>query len=143
MDIAVIGCFTPRRGKIYDQLKPWNLSNIQGFGTDRDLKLFKHKILLNIHRNEDTLVFEEIRCTRCIFNKMIVITEDSINIDNYMYRKHIIVVPYNDIVSKTIDVIQKYDYYYNLLFHDFHPTTKFYEPDVNRGHFLENALAGP
>jgi hypothetical protein len=95
------------------------VTNIQGFKLERDKELFKHKILLNIHNtigNDKFSIFEEIRCTRCIFNKMIVITEESDNIDAYMYRKHIIVVPYNQLAEKTIDVLANYSTYYVKLF---------------------------
>jgi hypothetical protein len=79
-DIAVIGCWNDE----YRQNITNNISNIhiiEGFGIERDEQLFKHKILLNIHYNKNFKIFEQMRCNRCIFNKMIVITEFSIDID--------------------------------------------------------------
>lgn len=92
---------------------------IKGYGSIRDAQLFQYKIILNIHYNIGYKVFEEIRCNRCIFNKMIVISETSV-MDEYNYlKKHMVVVPYNDIVEKVKDVYNNYDKYYNELFESY------------------------
>ncbi len=93
------------------------INNICGFNLeDRDIPLFQHKILLNIHFNENYKIYEEIRCTRCTLNNMIVITEESDNLSEYMYYDKIIEVKYDEIVDKTIEVLENYDDYYKKLF---------------------------
>ena len=48
---------------------------VAGWGQERDQELFKHKILVNIGLSHDRMIFEALRCYRCLFNKMIVISE--------------------------------------------------------------------
>lgn len=82
-----------RRDRIFDTIrkrcKRINkfpiMSYISTFGKERDDLLFKHKILLNIHGRDNYNVFEEIRCNRCIINKIIVITENSTYLDDYYF----------------------------------------------------------
>ena len=125
-DVAIIGLNlknknkqNTQRNKIYHLLKEKGIkiNNICGFDLDdRDIPLFQHKILLNIHFNENYKIYEEMRCTRCTLNNMIVITEESDNLSEYMYYDKIIEVKYEEIVDKTIEVLENYDYYYKKLF---------------------------
>ena len=123
-DVAIIGLNLKKnrnehRNKIYHLLKEKGvkINNICGFNLeDRDIPLFQHKILLNIHFNENYKIYEEMRCTRCTLNNMIVITEESDNLSEYMYYDKIIEVKYEEIVDKTIEVLENYDYYYKKLF---------------------------
>ena len=122
-DVAIIGLdlindCSSRRYQIYSKLKNLGvkINNITGFYDDRDKLLFKHKILLNIHYDKDYKIFEEIRCTRCVFNKMIVITEESQNLEEYMYYDKIIEVKYDKIIDKTLEILKNYDYNYKMLF---------------------------
>jgi len=48
---------------------------------------------------------------------MIVITEESDNLSEYMYYDKIIEVKYEEIVDKTIEVLENYDHYYTKLFY--------------------------
>lgn len=125
-DVAIIGLNlknknkqNTHRNKIYHLLKEKGvkINNVCGFNLeDRDIPLFQHKILLNIHFDENYKIYEEIRCTRCTLNNMIVITEESDNLSEYMYYDKIIEVKYEEIVDKTIEVLENYDYYYKKLF---------------------------
>ncbi len=92
---------------------------IKGYGPHRDIQLFQYKIILNIHYNIGYKVFEEIRCNRCVFNKMIVISETSIFDEQNYLKKHMIITPYNDFVKKVEDVINNYDKYYKELFDNY------------------------
>lgn len=122
-DVAIIGELKncKRRRKIYQELKKRkvNIINILGWSKERDNKLFRSKIILNIHYSDNYKIFEEIRCNRCIFNKIIVLTEDSDNIDEFMFRDNIVVSNYNDIRNKTIEIIDNYEKYYKKLFEKF------------------------
>ena len=93
---------------------------ISGFGRERDEIIFKYKIILNISYIKDVYrIFESFRCDRCIYNKMIVISDIKENIDNYYLHKHIIFVDYDKLVDKIVDVVNNYESYYNKLFSDF------------------------
>ena len=122
-DIAYIGHFIDERNYRMNIINSLNKSNIKtneikGFDIERDNLLFKYKILLNIHYNEEYNIFEQMRCNRCIFNKVIVITQKSIDID-FELKEYIIECEYNNLVETTISVINNYTYYYNKLFANF------------------------
>lgn len=126
-DVAYIGEYGDiYRKNIIDKLTSNNITSNQIFGFDRnrDDNLFKHKILLNIHFNERFKIFEEIRCNRCIFNKMIVITEKSLNIE-YELKQYIIECDYDNLVDTVAGVLNNYEFYYNKLFNNF---------DINKIH---------
>ena len=92
---------------------------IKGFGAQRDQLLFTHKILINISHNPQYNILETMRCDRCIYNKMIVISDYKEDMEKYYLKEHIIFVPYNEIVKKVIEVMQNYKYYYDILFKNF------------------------
>ena len=97
-----------------------NVDIISGFNKDRDNELFKYKIILNISYFSDNYkIFESLRCDRCIYNKMIVISDLKDDINDYYLYKYIIFVNYNEIVNTVINVINNYEYYYNKLFSNF------------------------
>jgi hypothetical protein len=119
-DIAIIGDWNSAyRLNIKNNLENRTKINlIEGFDNERDLILFKHKILLNVHYDESYKIFEQMRCNRCILNKMIVITEKSLDTD-FELKEYIIECDYDNLIETTIDVLKNYDYYYNKLFKDF------------------------
>ena len=120
-DVAIIGKLNNRRKNIYNELKKnkVNIINIIKWSKERDDKIFKSKIILNIHYSDEYNIFEELRCNRCIFNKVIVLTEQSKNLDNFMFKNNIIVSKYKNLVNKTIDILKNYEEYYNNLFCNF------------------------
>ena len=93
-----------------------NYLDIKGWGIKRDRLLFRSKILINIHYNSSYEIFEEIRCNRCIFNKIIVISEYSKDWKKFKYRHNMIFTDYDNIINKTKEVLNNYNYYYSLLF---------------------------
>lgn len=116
-NVAAVGCWDDSyRMNITNKIQ--NINIIDGFGMDRDERLFKHKILLNVHFNERFKIFEQLRCNRCIFNKMIVITERSLHINDEL-KEYIIECDYDDLVSTTKHVLENYDFYYNKIFKNF------------------------
>ena len=86
------------------------------YGEERDTELFRHKILVNIHYLDFFSIHEQIRTTRCIFNKMIVITEPSLDDSLVPLRDFMIIVPYDQIPDMAARVLANYDHYYNKLF---------------------------
>lgn len=114
-EVVFIGLLNERR---YNTLLKINciVTYIQGIDLERDKILFGHKILVNIHYRDDYNVFEEIRCNRCIFNKMIVISEKSIHMENYRLKKYMIECSLDEIPDMVEKVLNDYDYYYTKLF---------------------------
>ncbi len=132
-DICMIYPYkSQRRNNIIEKLKTRgiNVNIISGFLGNRDKELLKYKILLNIHYDEDYKIFEELRCNRCVYNKMIVITEKSLFDDIYLLKKHLIICNYDEIVEKVIEVLNNYDFYYNYLFQSFDKYLNIYENDL-------------
>jgi hypothetical protein len=116
-DVAFIGCNdSSYRMNILNAIP--NIQIVEGFGKERDELLFRHKILLNIHFNERYQIFEQMRCNRCILNKMIVITEKSWDVD-FELKPYIIECEYGELISMTNRVLENYDYYYHKLFDGF------------------------
>jgi hypothetical protein len=90
------------------------------WGKKRDEILFKSKILINIHHKEkDYDILEEIRITRCILNKIIIVSEYSYKYEEYPLHKYIIFEEYDKIGEKVIEILNNYEYYYNKIYNDF------------------------
>ena len=88
--------------------------------SERDTILFRSKILMNVHHRElDYNILEEIRITRCILNKVIVISEDSQDKDLYPLSKYVLFCKYEDLASTCIDVLNNYEKYYKEIYADF------------------------
>ena len=105
------------RQKIIDNLKEKNIivDLLSGWKKERDEKLFTYKILLNIGYSDKHKIFESLRCDRCIFNKMIVISEKKEDYENYYFKDYMIFEDYDKIADKTIEVLNNYDMYYKKL----------------------------
>ena len=116
-DCCIIDPDTSRRLECINKIP--NMDIITGWGRERDEKLFRYKILVNIHKHLDWKIYEEIRCSRCTFNKMIVITEKSLPDPNYPLKDHIIECDYDDIPAMVKEVLNNYEFYYNKLFGNF------------------------
>lgn len=109
---------TPRRKIFFTNFNSTNnikINSINGWNEERDNKLFTHKILLNISAKDNYNIFETIRCYRCLFNKMIIISEIKYNIELIDYSQHILFAELKDIPNLINDVINNYEYYYKLL----------------------------
>jgi hypothetical protein len=100
--------------------KKINIDIVSGFNKIRDSELFKYKIILNIgYYPNNCRVMETFRCDRCVYNKMIVISDMKEDIENYYLKDYVIFTEYNNIPDKVIEVINNYDEYYNKLFSKF------------------------
>ena len=91
------------------------INNIRGWKGTRDKILFQHKILINISADKDYNIFETIRCYRCLFNKMIIISEKKYKNELIDYAKHILFAKITDIPKLVKRVLSNYDYYYKKL----------------------------
>lgn len=118
-DACIVCNLSERRLQIINEIKALDIkvtviSNL--FDAQRDEILFRHKILINIHNSEDYKIFESIRCNRCIFNKMIIISENSIYSKANKLSKYIIFRNYNNIAKTVKKILDNYNYYYNLIY---------------------------
>ena len=110
----------PRRR---DLLININKNNIQHINVNNcfDLNLLKTlysntKILINIHQTEHHHTFEELRVLPALLCGVITICEKSPLSELIPYNDYIIWSGYDKIIDKTLEVINNYDYYYNLIF---------------------------
>ncbi len=120
-DVGFIGSISPKRKQIFDKLKSRGIdvTMIKGWDKVRDEQLMKHKILVNIHRTDGLGIFEEIRCNRCVLNKVIVITENSTNFEDYILKDHIIECNLDNLVDTIINTLNDYNNVYDKLFGNF------------------------
>jgi hypothetical protein len=89
------------------------------WGKERDEIAFKYKILVNIHHDNDFFINEQMRINRCVFNKVIVISETGRNDESLFLKDYIIFVKYEDIEEKVKEVLENYDVYYEQIYGNF------------------------
>ena len=124
MDVCM---FTQRwseyRSEIFDKCREVHptITGISGFGKIRDDLLFKHKILINASLDPDCSVLEQFRVNRCIYNRIIIISDKKDDyITNFILNKYIIYVEnYTDIPSKMLDVLNNYQEFYDNIYGNF------------------------
>ena len=104
-----------RRTILNNLLKNIKINVISGWNKKRDNILFRHKIILNISADKDYNIFETIRCNRCLFNKMIIISEEKYKHNLIDYADHIIFAKIKDIPKLVHKVLLNYKYYYKKL----------------------------
>lgn len=116
-DICIMSGESQYRRNIINEItnKGYTVDIISGWKKERDEKLFTYKILLNISYQEDYRIFESIRCDRCIFNKMIVISDKKEDMDLYYLKQYMIFEDYDKVANKAIEVLNNYDMYYKKL----------------------------
>ena len=120
-DVCIVGSKNDRRVKIYKELKKRGVkvNYVFGWNDERDKKMFKHKILLNIHYDDNYNITEQMRINRCIFNKMLVISVPSDHKEYLSLKKYIIFSNYDTIVEKTIHILKNYEKYYEMFYNNF------------------------
>jgi|LakMenEpi03Aug12_release.lakeMendotaPanAssembly.Ray.scaffolds.fasta_scaffold154392_2 hypothetical protein len=123
-DVCIISSSSSHRENIIKRLLNEyniNVTVISGWDRQRDKELFKYKILLNIsYFSHDTCkVLETLRCDRCIYNKMIVVSDMKDDINSYYLKEHIIFSKYENIPIVVKYILDNYDFYYNNLFKNF------------------------
>ena len=117
-DICVISLYNmPRRRRIINspKFKKLKIDIIEGLDKKRDEILFKYKILVNLSGSSNYNIFESIRCYRCLFNKMIVISDTKYNKNLIDYNNHILFAKIEKMPDLIKKVIDNYDYYYTKL----------------------------
>lgn len=124
-DICIIQPFQSEyRWNIINELRNkynLNINIITGYGDERDDILFRHKIILNISYSPCANMLETIRCYRCVFNKMIVISDEKKD-EKLLLKDYIIFEKYENMCDKIVYVLNNYNDIYNKLFNNFNLT---------------------
>jgi hypothetical protein len=108
-DVCFVGTITQYRYDLLNELrKEVNVDVITNFGDQRDNILSDYKIILNLHADESYQVFETIRCYRCIFNHILVISEDKKYKENNMIDELCIFSDRKNIVSTIKNTLVNY-----------------------------------
>jgi len=105
-DVAFVGTISPRRERILNELEKKNikLAVISHDFTETKNKLIsKSKILLNIHYMEHWKIFERIRCFPWMGVKKQIVSENSIDNDNYCHN-----VNYDQLVNTVENVLESF-----------------------------------
>jgi len=116
-NICMMSNLTDYRTKIINEFKEKdiNIDIINGWKKERDEKLFTYKIIINLGYSDKHKIFESLRCDRCIFNKMIVISDMKEDIELYNLKDYMIFENYENITNKAIEVLNNYESYYKKL----------------------------
>lgn len=113
-DVCIIGSYSDHRNKIYQELCGAKINTI--FIYDKydeycENIMNESRIILNLHYIEETNILETIRCYQALYNKKIVISENSIYDETDELDNLIIYSPYEKIKDTVIDVLKNYDDY--------------------------------
>ena len=117
-----INTLEPRRATLLEKIKSSgiNHNNVNDcFEKEKLYELYKNtKILINIHQTDHHDTFEELRVLPALQSGVIVISEFSPLKEKIPYHELVIWSSYDDIISKTLEIINNYDYFYHLVFSD-------------------------
>lgn len=110
-DVCFINGISRDRRKIIRNIQKIGIkvNIIKGWGEERDLKLFKHKILLNISYNKNYRIFESIRCLRCLYNNMIVVSNKKEDMEHLSYKDKIVFCDTDKIPLKIKELLENYE----------------------------------
>lgn len=119
-DVIFFGCKSDRRMKIINELKSRGvkvafLQNI--YNDDMNRIIFNSKIMLNIHYADDYKVFEFLRCLEPMYNKIVVVSEDTDitlerQCETYNYMLDFVnFTSYDKITDKVIEILNDFDTY--------------------------------
>lgn len=124
-DIGFIGTISIKRKKLLDELveRGLKVNIIKSFGEERDREISKCKIIINIHFNDNHKILQYFRCSRIVFNKIPIISENIFECDeldiNKEVLKFITFEEYDKLVNKVINILENYDSYVEKLYKDF------------------------
>jgi hypothetical protein len=109
-----------RRRNLLNEIKNKNIShsNVNNCFESKELEnlYLNTKILINIHQTDHHHTFEELRVLPALLCGVIVICEDSPLKEEIPYNKYIIWANYENILNKTIEVSENYNFYYSKIF---------------------------
>lgn len=110
----------PRRHALLQDMKNRNLSNVNVnncFEKGKLQSLYKNtKLLINIHQTNEHNTFEELRVLPALENGVIVVCEKSPLMELVPYKDLVIWCEYNEIISKTIQILENYEENHKKIF---------------------------
>ena len=89
--------------------------NILGWGAERDELIKKCKVIVNVHHFECYTIFQHIRCDRLVFANKLIISENSLCVDDLDIKSHVTWSEYKDLIQTTKNILQKFDHYMDIL----------------------------
>jgi len=116
-DASVNSKLTYRRTRLWEQLQTtgWKCINILGWGEERDEKLKRCKVIINVHHFECFNIFEQIRCDRLVFAKKLVVSDKSVFTESYDLLGNVLWEDYDNIIPRTKEVLENFDMYNNIM----------------------------
>lgn len=110
----------PRRSNILNELKKIGVDNkiiTNCFSHECLSNTYdKTKIMVNVHQTDHHHTFEELRVLPALLNGVIIISENVPLKEMIPYNEYIVWANYEDIPSKTLEVMTNYSYYFDKLF---------------------------
>lgn len=104
VDISLVGTCSERRDSIIEKLKEhFTVDYIQAFGEERDRRIGKSHILLNVHMFDNRKVYESIRCDRWRFAGMKILSETCLTPP----PPGIITCEYDEIIPKLTELLKE------------------------------------
>lgn len=79
IDIAFAGGMNERRIRFFDEIRKrgFSVEIVRAWGTERDAILARSRLVLNLHHNTNPGIFESVRVSHLLANKVPVLTEES------------------------------------------------------------------
>lgn len=102
------------RADIIDNLHKIS-SDYVNFQGDLNTYNKKSKILVNLHQSPIVHTFEELRVLPALLNGVVVVAEESLYKEHLPYGEYIIWSKYEDILDKTKEVFENYEYFYEKI----------------------------
>lgn len=116
-DASVNSALTYKRTKVWEDLEFSGLSclNILGWGAERDELIKKCKVIVNVHHFECYKVFQHIRCDRLVFANKLIVSENSLCVNDLDIKNHILWSDYKDLVETAKKAVANFDHYMDIL----------------------------
>lgn len=116
-DSSVNASLTYKRTKLWEDLQFSGLSclNILGWGAERDALIKKCKVIVNVHHFECYKIFQHIRCDRLVFANKLIVSENSLCVNDLDIKNHVLWADYKDLVQTTMNAVENFDQYMDIL----------------------------
>jgi hypothetical protein len=110
-DFALVAGMSVRRQIVKDALEKagFTVKHIENsFSLERDVYTAQCRYLLNIHADDDFQIFETARCIRWLDAGMTVITEPSLDLEEYKDRPNLKIIPFSEILRGNISYTENW-----------------------------------
>lgn len=116
-DASVNSALTYKRTKVWEDLEFSGLSclNILGWGAERDELIKKCKVIVNVHHFECYKIFQHIRCDRLVFANKLIVSENSLCVNDLDIKNHVLWSDYTDLVETAKKALANFDHYMDIL----------------------------